>query len=182
MYHPSRNVSSENKEKFAIEYQAGRAAFERGEYRVAIQRLLAAIAMINRNSPIGGEAQIWLVTAYEAAGQKTEAVTLCEQLSKHPDFDTRKQGKRLLYILQAPQLTRPAEWMIKIPDLGKITDTEPKNIRGSGNFTSTKSTSRPTPEPELIDPNLINTKDNQFIWLSLIALALTVGGLIWFGA
>lgn len=174
-------MSSENREKFAIEYQAGKAAFERGEYRVALQRLLAAIAMSNRNSPMGGEAQIWLVTAYEAAGQKAEAIALCEQLSKHPDLETRKQGKRLLYILQAPQLTRPAEWMVKIPDLGKIADTEAKNIRGSGNLSSTKSTPRPRAEPEPIDPSLINTKDNQFIWVGLIALGLTVGGLIWFG-
>ena len=72
-------MSSENKEKFRIEYQAGKAAFESGDYRTAVQRLEAASALMGRTSRLGGEAQMWLVTAYEAAGQKIEAIALCQQ-------------------------------------------------------------------------------------------------------
>lgn len=169
-------MSSENKEKFRIEYQAGKAAFERGDYRAAVQRLEAACALMSRNTRLGGEAQIWLVTAYQAAGQTQDAIALCQQLTRHPDPETSKQGKRLLYILQAPQLQRPAEWMTQIPDLGGIADSEPKHRRGT-NVVKTKSQ-----EPlEPVDLTQVNTKDNQFIWVALIALALTVGGLIWFG-
>ena len=169
-------MSSENKEKFRIEYQAGKAAFERGDYRAAVQRLEAACALTSRNTRLGGEAQIWLVTAYQAAGQTEDAIALCQQLTRHPDPETSKQGKRLLYILQAPQLQRPAEWMTQIPDLAAIGDSEPKHRRGT-NVLKTKSQ-----EPlEPVDLTQVNTKDNQFIWVALIALALTVGGLIWFG-
>lgn len=173
-------MSSDNKEKFRIEYQAGKAAFERGDYRIAVKHLEAASALMKRTSRLGGEAQMWLVTAYEAAGQQAEAIALCEQLTRHPDPETSKQGKRLLYILKAPQLTRPAEWMTQIPDLGAIAESEPKDRRGSNSPVATRN--RNLKEPlEPVDPSQINTKDNQFIWVALIALSLTVGGLIWFG-
>lgn len=174
-------MSSENKEQFYIKYQAGKAAFERGDYRASVNYLVQAIALVNRNSSLGGEAQIWLVTAYEAAGKKEEAIALCRQLSKHLDPEIRKQGKRLLYILQAPQLKRPAEWMTTIPDLGSIAESDPADRRGSSTFTSSKPKASQKLEPEPLDPSKINSKDNQFVWVSLIVLGLTLGGLIWFG-
>lgn len=173
-------MSSDNKEKFRIEYQEGKAAFERGEYRTSVRHLEAASALMNRTSRLGGEAQLWLVTAYEAAGQKEEAIALCQQLSRHPDPETSKQGKRLLYILQAPQLKRPEEWMTKIPDLGAIAESDPKDRRGSNTAVVSRKRKEP-PKPEPIDLTQVNTKDNQFIWVALIAIALTVGGLIWLG-
>ncbi|MBE9126905.1 MULTISPECIES: hypothetical protein [unclassified Coleofasciculus] len=173
-------MSSDTKEKFRIEYQAGKAAFERGEYRIAVKRLEAASALMNRTSRLGGEAQLWLVTAYDAAGQKEEAIALCQQLSRHPDPETCKQGKRLLYILQAPQLKRPEEWMSKIPDLGAIAQSDAKDRRGSG---VARSNRNPKREIELEERDLtqVNTKDNQFIWVALIVIGLMVGGLIWWG-
>lgn len=175
-------MNSENKEKFRIEYQAGKVAFERGDYRAAVKHLEAACALMSQNSRSGGEAQTWLVTAYEAAGQKTEAIALCQQLSRHPDIEIRKQGKNLLYILQAPQLKRPAEWMTQIPDLGTLAESDPQDRRGSQSTSPSGTSNRDRKkEPEPIDLTQVNTKDNQFIWIALIALILTVGGLIWFG-
>jgi tetratricopeptide (TPR) repeat protein len=168
-------VSSENQEKFRIEYQAGKAAFERGEYRAAVKHLEIASALMNRSSRLGGEAQLWLVTAYEAAGQRSEAIALCEQLARHPNLETSKQGKRLLYILKAPQLKRPEEWMTRIPDLGGLEDSEPKDRRGQNAMRNRKE------EPEFVDLTQVNTKDNRFVWVALIALSFIVGGLIWFG-
>lgn len=172
-------MSSEKKEKFRREYQTGKAAFERGNYREAVKHLEAASALINRTSRLGGEAQMWLVTAYEATGQKSEAIALCKQLSRHPDPETSKQGKRLLYILQAPQLKRPAEWMTSIPDLGTLGESDPKDRRGSSRAIVSDRKSRDS--LEAIDPSQINTKDNQFIWVALIASIVVIGGLIWFG-
>lgn len=173
-------MSSENKEKFTIEYQAGKVAFESGEYRAAVKHLEAASALMNRTSRLGGEAQTWLVTAYQAAGQTEEAIALCQQLSRHPDPETSKQGKRLLYILQAPELKRPAEWMTEIPDLAAIADSESNYRRGS-NSNGSASSRKLKEQPETIDLNQVETKDNQFIWLALIVISLVVGGLIWFG-
>lgn len=172
---------SSDQEKFQIEYQAGKAAFESGEYRVAVQRLQAASALMSRNTILGGEAQIWLVMAYEAAGQTEEAIALCQQLTRHPNPETSKQGKRLLYILQAPQLKRPEEWMTKIPDLGAISESDPKDRRASGSPTAINNR-KPKAEAPFVDLSQVETKDNQFIWVAIIILGLLTGAFIWLGS
>lgn len=170
------HVNSETLEIVKAEYQAGKAAFERGQYRNSVQHLEKASTFVARNSRLGGEVQIWLVTAYEAAGQTQEAIALCEQLKRHPHSEISKQGRDLLYILQAPQLKRPAEWMTQIPDLGTIADNNAQtrlNLRNSN--TQRSLGQQPLPE----DLSQINTRDNRFIWAALIAIGLTIGGLIW---
>jgi tetratricopeptide (TPR) repeat protein len=174
-----QQIVSSNLEIVKSEYQAGKLAFERGQYRESVQHLEKASALVARNSRFGGEVQTWLVTAYEAAGQKTEAIALCQQLSRHPDPEIRKQGSRLLYILQAPQLQRPQEWLTQIPDLGTLQDNEAKIRLSSGTSSTTAPQQRPTPEP--VDLSQVNTKDNKFIWIALIAIGLTLGSLIWWG-
>lgn len=160
------------------EYRAGKAAFERGNYREAVQHLEKACALVARNSRLGGEIQLWLVTAYEAAGQSTEAIALCEQLKRHPDTETSKQGRRLLYIMQAPQLQRPREWLTQIPDLGTIADNQQQTRISS----RTLKNNSPKPPPEtqpVVDLSQVNTSDNRFIWVALIGIGLTIAGLIW---
>jgi hypothetical protein len=70
--------------------------------------------------------------------------------------------------------------MTEIPDLGAIADSDPKDRRGS-NSPVTKSKRNPQESLEPIDLSQVNTKDNKFIWVALIVLSLTLGGLIWFG-
>ena len=167
---------------FDTDYQAGQIAFERGQYRQAVSHFLAAIARIQPNSQLGGEVQIWLVTAYEAAGQIQEAKALCQKLSNHPNLDTRQASKRLLYIMQAPELTRRDEWLTKIPDLTHLED-------GNGNA-AINNTPPPLSPPKPrsleekyapIDLSQVNTKDNNFISIALILTVVTLLGL-WFAA
>ena len=122
---------------------------------------------------------MWLVMAYEAAGQRNEAIALCRQLGRHPDIETRKQSKRLLYILEAPKLERRPEWLTQIPDLGATDPSQPQSRRGSTTTSSNRS-SQKQPEPEPLDLSQVNTQDNRFIWIALIAAGLTLGGLAWF--
>ncbi|MBD2460038.1 hypothetical protein H6G89_03175 [Oscillatoria sp. FACHB-1407] len=160
-------------------YQTGRAAFERGSYRQSVQALEKAASLVNRNSRLGGEIQIWLVTAYEAAEQREDAIALCEKLTRHPDRDTRKQGNRLLYILKAPRLKTRPEWLTQIPDLATLEESE-RDTKGA--YTPPKRSPRPRkvePDLEPIDLSQVNTKDNRFVWVALIAIALIVGSLLW---
>ena len=160
------------------EYLAGVAAFERGQYPESVKRLEKASALVNRNSSLGGKVLIWLVTAYEAAGQQTEAFALCEQIKQHPDAETSKQGKRLLYIMQAPQLKRPTEWLTQIPDLAAIADNTNQARLSSPNLPrALPKPSQPPEEP--VDLSQVNTKDNQFILVSLLAISLIIGWLFW---
>lgn len=159
-------------------YQAGIIAFENGQYKEAVEQLEKASALLVRNSRLGGEVQIWLATAYEAAGRNEEAIALCEQLKRHPDLETNKESRRLQYIFQAPKLQRPKEWMTEIPDLATLPDNQTK-IRLTAKTTKSSVTPEPT-EPKFDDLTQINTRDNRFIWVALIAISFTIVTLVWY--
>lgn len=175
-------MASESLDLVKTEYESGKNTFERGEYRKSVQHLERASALVEPGSRLGGEVQIWLVTAYEAAGQRSEAIALCRQVSRHPDLKTRQQGKRLLYILEAPRLQTRPEWLTEIPDLSKLSENESDNP-GSSRFASSAPPKRPQKPrstlPEPVDLTQVNTKDNRFIWVALIATVLILGGLVW---
>ncbi|MBD2498367.1 tetratricopeptide repeat protein [Nostoc sp. FACHB-280] len=172
-----QDVSEQSLEIARKRYQAGRIAFENGQYREAIENLEKASALLVRNSRLGGEAQLWLVTAYEAAGRNEEAIALCKQLQRHPYSETNKQARRLLYILQAPKLKRPSEWMTEIPDLGALSDNESK-MRVAANPAKSSVKKKPA-EQEFVDLSQVNTKDNRFIWVALAAIGLILSYLTW---
>ncbi|BAY22838.1 hypothetical protein NIES2100_26020 [Calothrix sp. NIES-2100] len=170
-------MSTESLEIAKSRYQAGKVAFETGHYREAVENLEKASALLSRNSRFGGEVDIWLVTAYEAAGRTEEAIALCEQLKRHPYSETSKQARHLLYILKAPKLKRPNEWMTEIPDLGKLPENESQirvTVKPHQSSGQNKSA-----EPEFVDLSQVNTKDNRFIWLALIVIGLMLSYLVW---
>ncbi|MGB7518708.1 MAG: tetratricopeptide repeat protein, partial [Spirulinaceae cyanobacterium] len=101
----------ENQEKLQAELQAGKKALERGEYRLSIKHLETARELTRFGTRLGGEVGIWLMSAYQAANQLDQAIALGQKLAKHPFQEVAQQSKRLLYIIQAPQLVRPREWM-----------------------------------------------------------------------
>jgi hypothetical protein len=174
-------VNPENLNRARELYQTGQQAFERGQYRQSVQDLEKASALVNRNSPLGGEVQLWLVTAYQALGQSPDAIALCRTLCKHPNLETRQQSRRLLYILEAPKLETRPEWLSQIPDLASLEDSQLRYKRGESTQKPKKKASDWAIAAEPIDPSEINTKDNQFIWVALIGAIVVLGGLIGFG-
>ncbi|MBF2083047.1 hypothetical protein [Thermoleptolyngbya sp. C42_A2020_037] len=165
-------------------FQAGKQNFESGRYRESVECLEKSAALVERGGKLGGEVQIWLVTAYEAAGQTDMAIALCEQLVRHPDVKTRKQSRRLQAILTAPRLRTRPEWLTQIPDLGGLETASAEDQKAYAVPNRPKPSRpkpRPSPDPEPIDLSQVNTKDNSFVWLSLGAIALIVAGLLWFG-
>ncbi len=163
------------------EFLSGQDAFERGNYRQAVGHFESAVELAKATTGLGGEIQTWLVNAYSAVGRQTEAIALCETLTRHPDLETRKQAKNLLYILQAPQLKRPSEWMSAIPDLGAIADKGAQTSGLSRSAVVPRPTSQPNskPDPTPLDPSQINSRDNGFLWIALASVALVLGGLLW---
>lgn len=168
-------MTLENREKFHLKYQAGKAALERGQYRLSIQNLEAAQEFVSPASKKGGEAKIWLVTAYQAAKMLPEAVALAQELTTHPDPQTREQAKQLLYIIQAPRLNRPKEWMSEIPDLSNTDSSKSRYV------TAKKNNHQNSTEPvsEEVDLSQVNTQDNQFVWFALLIVIITLAGLVW---
>jgi tetratricopeptide (TPR) repeat protein len=113
-------VTDDLKEKAIALSDAGQLAFERGNYRAAVTAFEQAVKLANPNTRLGGDISLWLVNAYAAANLPDKAIALCEVLTRHPHWDTRKQSKRLLYILKAPKLKLKAEWQTRIPDLSEL--------------------------------------------------------------
>jgi len=170
-------VSSESSEIAKNRYQKGKIAFENGHYREAVEQLEKAGALLAPHTKLSGDVQIWLVTAYEAAGRNEEAIALCEKLKRHANFETNKEAKRLHYILTAPKLERPQEWMTEIPDFTNLSDN--KSPASFAVRTPPSSQGKAPAQPEIIDLSQVNTKDNNFIWVALIAIAIIVGSLLW---
>lgn len=173
-------MSSEAIQRANGHYQAGKIAFESGQYREAVQQLEKACALVNRQLRFGGEMQIWLVTAYEAAGQSSEAIALCRRLGQHPDIETRKQSRRLLAILEAPRLVTRPEWLTQIPDLTTL-DVEKNTAAYATAKPSRKLANRKGYEPEVVDLSQVNTRDNRFTWVALGLVGVLLGVLVWWG-
>jgi len=155
-------------------FQAGKEAFERGNYRKSIEQLDSAIKLVNPSSLQGGEVQMWLVTAYQAANRLPEAVALARKLTQHPNLEIRKQSKQLLYILEAPELKRPREWMTEIPDL-TAPEQNNKIYQVKTNAQDKKSPTKKTISEGI--PYHIPNQDNAFIWVALVVFLLTIGSL-----
>lgn len=176
-------MSTENLETVQAQFQLGKTAFERGLYRNSIECLEAAASSVDLTSHLGGEVQIWLVTAYEAFGKTPEAIALCERVIRHPDYKIRKQGRRLLTILNAPRLRSRPEWLTQIPDLTGLPTADEDSPKPYAPPSRPRPQPKPKPQPELepIDLSQVNTRDNQFVWVMLGAIALMIAGLAWFG-
>lgn len=173
--------NTDTRELAQAHYQTGMIAFERGRYRQSVECLEKAANLADRTSRLGGEIQLLLVSAYHAAGRQQDAIALCERLGSHFDLKTRKQSRRLLYILKAPVLKTRPEWLTQIPDLAALDDAsraDKRQFAAAGRPSSSRPR-RPQPEPESIDWSQVNTKDNGFVWIALVATVLIVGGLLW---
>ncbi|NJK39583.1 MAG: tetratricopeptide repeat protein [Oscillatoriales cyanobacterium RM2_1_1] len=163
-----------------LEYDIGRAAFEAGRYRQAVIHLEAAQAQVQRDSPLGGEIQLWLATAYQALGREPEAVALCRQLTKHSQITTRKQARRLLEVLESPVLSNNAN-QIQLPDWSQIERNPYLDYRVN-----------PAPRTQPKSTRLLDQSDspeigqdvqleNGFLWVALGGLVLILGSLLLLG-
>lgn len=168
---PDNDRPTPNPPDFGTLFKIAQRTFERGQYQESIERLQAAGKMVLPASKQGGDVQLWLVNAYQARGDVKTAIALCEKLLKHPFVN--KKARDLLYILKAPVLERPKEWLTEIPDLQRLDES-----KLSDRYVTAKPKTKPKPkatdEPE-IDPAEIETKDNQFVLIALTVLVVVFG-------
>jgi tetratricopeptide (TPR) repeat protein len=174
------STDSNNTEPEAMAaYATGQTAFERGLYRDAMDWFEKALSLTSGQSALGGEIQIWLVTAYDAAGQKETAIALCRKLSTHSNLETRQQSKRLLYILEAPKLQTRPEWLTQIPDLDPPAATTRRYSAVGQPWSAASKPKQPksiTAEPfEPIDPK----ESRGFLGIALGLSGVILLGLWW---
>ncbi|MGB3532465.1 MAG: tetratricopeptide repeat protein [Microcoleaceae cyanobacterium] len=171
-------MSSEPIDSVLAAYEAGQVAFERGRYRQSLQCFEAACQQVEKNSPLEGEVQIWQATAYQALGQQQEAIALCQKLTRHTHYQTRKQAKRLLEILQAPPLSDNMKGLIEFPDTSRLEENSSQKFVGKSSTSSASKSTSSQSQP--LDLTQVNTEDNQFLWIALIGIIITIGGLLFF--
>ena len=172
-------MNSEQRATFRAQYQAGLAAFEGGQYRQSIEYLEQACELCPSRSRAGGEAQLWLVNAYQAADRWDAAIDLCQQLQHHPYPTISRQAKDLLYILQAPRLQRSPDWLTQIPDLARLEDRPAQAC-----YLDSKAT--PPPETRLSVEQFPvpsgESEDNRaFVGFAVVVAIALLGGLWWLG-
>lgn len=169
-------VNSISQQEFELKYQIGKSAFEQGRYRVSIESLHQADKLVSSYSRLGGEVKMWLINAYQAVGDEQQAIALCQELISNSHGETKRQAQRLLYIIQAPKLKRPKEWMTEIPDLN-LSD---ENTQKYQPIIKKKKKNPPKRQIELVDLSTVNNQDNNFIGITLIFSCLTLLGLFIF--
>jgi tetratricopeptide (TPR) repeat protein len=163
----------------------GQAAFEAGEYRKAIELLKQGEKRVmlagGKTKALEGEIKIWLVMAYEASGNPEKALELCRIVSRYPHGETREQGKRLLYILEAPKLATKPDWITEIPDLTHIQPSDdrawtppPTNLAPSRPLRPVQQEGYVIPEPT--DMTRVNMGDERsVVWLMGATIGVLVG-------
>lgn len=169
-------TNADKKAQAQAAFDLGQATFERGRYRQALTHFQTALSLSNPMGARGGEIQLWLVNAYVAAGDNESGLALCRKLIRHPDLETQRQSKRLLYILEAPELEMKPEWVTKIPDLTGLEDDQGRRYPQQPKKPRRR---RSQLDREPLDLSQVNTSDNQFIWIALIGILLTLTSLIW---
>jgi hypothetical protein len=176
-------VTEEQRQLARAAFATGCQAYERGSYRQAVADLEVAHGLVDPGTEFQGEVRTWLVMAYDAVGAADRALELCRRLARHGNPNIRKEGQRLLYILEAPQLKLQPEWLSEIPDL---TEVEPsKDSWGGTKFASSASPPRVKPPegyqiPPPTDPTQVKVDDPGLRWGAIIVVALALGTLWWF--
>ncbi|KAF8073247.1 hypothetical protein HT031_000908 [Scenedesmus sp. PABB004] len=107
---------AERKQREAAYLEAGKKAYERGQYGESLEFLEQAVEMSGKASVLGGEAMMWLALAYQACGRESDCIATYKWLEdNHPVPKVRKQAADLRYIMEAPKLPLGPDERVTIP-------------------------------------------------------------------
>lgn len=101
--------------------------FNRGLYPEATLLYAEAVAVVGAESRLGGQYQLWQAQALDAAGRKSEASVILQNLDAHLDGEVRKIARELLFIMTAPRLQLDSDSFMQIP---QIDDTSSQVTKG----------------------------------------------------
>jgi hypothetical protein len=160
----------------AADLHAARQALERGEYRRVLALLEPLAEHHPPRTPLGGELRLLIVTALMGQGQSERAIDWCRSLRNSIDPDLRARARDLLYVLEAPALSRPREWSLTLPDLASGRPLESSGGRGGRR----RSPQDPPPPPPPVGPTRapFGFAALAGLLLSLLLLASLLGGCV----
>ncbi len=150
----------------------GKKLFEVERYTEAIAQLEQAKILINPQTTLGGEVQIWLANAYDAIGETKRAIAICRKLTNHSDPTINKQANYLISIFSAPELSELENVTSTLPNLTNLDRSvdvylSPKSFTASKLSSNDSSKAIASPTSQVLAP----VRQNYLsIWL-LITLA-----------
>ncbi|MFO0074770.1 MAG: DUF3153 domain-containing protein [Cyanobacteriota bacterium] len=94
-----------------------RPLLERGEYGKVLRLLEPLLPDHAPASAIGARMRLLMATALMGQGHTDRAADCCRSLRACVDPELRAQARDLLMVLEAPELQRPREWSLTMPEL-----------------------------------------------------------------
>jgi hypothetical protein len=149
-----------------------RLALDRGDYGQVL-RLLEPL--LEERSPLtaaGAELRLLMATALMGQGRTDQAASCCRSLVHCRDAGLRAQAKALLMVLEAPELRRPREWSLTLPDLS---GTTPLEGMGAGRSRGSRRSPEPPPPPP-VGPTRAPLGFALVVAVVLVLLAALLGG------
>ena len=105
-----------------LELATVEVALQRGDYGQSLVFLESLANQYPLPSKEGAKIRMLMITAFMGKGEDQKAIATCRLLANEKESTTRQQAKQLISILEAPTLSRPDNWFIKIPNI----DLDPK--------------------------------------------------------
>lgn len=156
----------------AVDLSAARLALERGEYGRVLSLLEPLADRHPPRTPIGSELRLLIVTALMGQGESERAADCCRSLLNSVDPELRARARDLLYVLEAPALSRPREWSLTLPDLASGRSLESVGRPGG----QRRRPQEPPPPPPPVGPT---RAPRGFAALAAVLLALLlIAGLL----
>lgn len=151
-----------------------RLGLERGDYGQVLRTLEPLVAAYPPATPLGGELQLLMVTAWMGQGNTARAIACCHQLKRCSNAQLRAQARELLAVLEAPALERPREWSITLPELS---DAEVVEGRMRQMVSRRRSNKPPPPPPPPVGPTKANV-GFALVVAVLMLVAVLLGGCV----
>ena len=155
----------------ALSLRKAEEAIQRGEYGQCITFLKKIAKEHPLDSKEGAEIRILMITAYMGKGEENEAIEICQILSKNKEANIRQQAKQLISILEAPSLSRPDNWSIKIPNMDSRPQKGISYIRGRGEKRAPHKqipTSPPTGETKALSIGFLTVVVTALLLLTIL--------------
>jgi hypothetical protein len=149
-----------------------RWALDRGEYGQVLRLLEPLQEECSALTSAGAELRLLMATALMGQGRTDQAAACCRALVRCQDPTLRAQAKALLMVLEAPELRRPRNWSLTLPDLA---GTTPLEGVGAGVTGRSRRLPEPPPPPP-VGPTRAPVGFAVVVAVVLLLLASLLGG------
>lgn len=153
-----------------------RRALDQGDYGQVLRQLEPLAERHPPTTPLGGQLQLLMATAWMGQGQAERAIACCQRVRGCGDAALGAQARELLTVLEAPVLRRPREWSLTLPALAEAQPLEGRVQGVVGRRRRRLAAEEPPPPP--VGPTRAPFGFALVALAVLVGLALLLGGCV----